>query len=82
MNDEKPVALVEDEPTAVVVPPGKVLIDNKLVDRADVCFGLRKLEGTNIEKAMDGTTYQRQADGSIRRVTIKKHHRRKRRNRK
>lgn len=55
------------------VPKGKVrLSDGSIIDRADAAFGLQEhKDDKNILIAIDGTVYQRQKNGSLRRLSFK-----------
>jgi len=66
---------------ATPIPQGKVqLTDGTIVDRADVCFTLIKYkEHQDIEIAADGTIYHRLPNGSLRRLSFKKHERKAKR---
>jgi hypothetical protein len=70
----------ESSPEVVLIDDGKVAIsDGTRIPRANVAFGLAQhKERKDILGALDGTVYQRMPNGSLKRLTRKKHDRRMR----
>lgn len=73
MND---IAVIEDEPKKAedMLPPGMFkLSDGRMIERHRVCFGMQQhKEHTDIFYTMDGHIYQKQKNGSLKRLTYKK----------
>jgi hypothetical protein len=70
MNDNKEEVVVTP---IEIIPEGYVKIGDELVPRTDVCFLLKPSKDIlDTFQAIDGTIYQRQKDGSLKRLTPKK----------